>query len=145
MITYVTLFFIVAGMAFALYYRSEERTRFLRRDADDIAAALKAGERWRADIRAAHAMPQADEKGIHLRNRTEDIHYFTRDNAVWRQVADRRPVLMLGNVKNSAMLKEQRQIVAGWKWDVELLTRQKNARVRPLFTFFAVQEKGATP
>ena len=145
-LVYIALFLVVAGMAFALFYRTEEQSRSLRRSAEDIAAVLKAGERWRADVRAALAPPSidsaADAPGIRIRSREGEIRYFARDGAVWRKgPASNAPVELLPRVQSTAFEKDQRQFVAAWRWTLELKKYRHQGSLKPVFTFIAVPEK----
>lgn len=139
-LTYIALFFVVAGLAFAAYYRMEEETRGLSRNAGDISAALRAGERWRADLRLA-TVPLQIENGsvIRIAQKTGEVRYEFRDGAMWRQSAGQpQPILVLERVKSSSMRPDRRQRVTAWRWELELQTRRVQASVRPLFTFIGV-------
>jgi hypothetical protein len=48
-------------------------------------------------------------------------------------------------VKNSKMEMDQRRQVTAWRWELELQSARKAARVRPLFTFEAVAPAARTP
>jgi hypothetical protein len=51
----------------------------------------------------------------------------------------------LSNVKSSKMQSELRENVTAWRWELELKTVKKTARVRPLFTFEAVAGSTSRP
>jgi len=139
-LTYIALFFIVAGLAFAAYYRMEEQARGLSRNAGDISAAVRAGERWRADLRLATAPPQVDNGNvIRITQKGGEVRYIFRDKAVWRQSAGQpSPILILERVKSSSMQSDRRQRVTSWRWELELQTRRVEASVRSLFTFIGM-------
>jgi len=144
---YLALFFLVGWLAFEAFYRTWDHTRALNRGADEIAATLKAGEQWRADVRAAVAAPetveQGDSKVFRLRQKGREVNYVFRTNTVVREVEGLPPVVLLANVKACAIEKEQRRQVLALKCEIELKTRQKSAHVRPLFTFTAVSGEAA--
>ena len=52
-LVYIAVVVTLLGVAYAAMYRCVDRSFALRRNADDITSALHAGERWRADVRAA--------------------------------------------------------------------------------------------
>src|SRR5438105_12099409 len=52
-LVYIGLSFLLLGVGFAAMYRCIDNSVGLRRSSDDITSALHAGERWRADVRAA--------------------------------------------------------------------------------------------
>ena len=145
-LTYLVLFFIVTGLAFAAYYQMEEQTRGLNRNAEDINAALHAGERWRADMRLATAAPRIENGNeIHIAQKAGEVRYAFRDGGVWRQgTGAPSAVLVLDRVKSSSMQAERQQRVTAWRWEVELQSRRRiEASVRPLFSFTAVPGKEA--
>ena len=142
---YLGLWVVVVGLAFSAFYRSLGYNRQLSRYSDDIAVALKAGERWREDIRQATAPPQnvTDERNhqeaLHILQKTNEIIYVFAEGTLFRQARTNAPWLkILPNVKSSHMQKDQRQQVAAWRWELELTTKQKNPHVQPLFSFGAV-------
>jgi hypothetical protein len=143
-LVYVGVFFLVAGLAFSVFYRTEEQSRSLRRSADDIAASLSAGERWRADIRAASTPPVMAREALTIRHAAGEVHYFVRSNAVWRQVNDAEPLRVVDGVEAASFESDRREFAAAWRWNLELKRRRHSSRLRPMFTFSAVpQTKGA--
>src|SRR5213593_4873328 len=52
-LVYLAIWTVVVGLAFSAFFRCMSYSKNLARNADDIARALKAGERWRQDVRAA--------------------------------------------------------------------------------------------
>ena len=139
-LVYMAVFFVVLGVAFAAYYQMDEQARGFTRNSAEIIRAMQAGERWRADVRAATNVVQFGEnQELQLTARDGDVSYFFHDGAVWRQgVKEKHAVPVLENVQVSAMKPDERKQVQAWKWEVELQTKRTNATVRPLFTFLAV-------
>lgn len=139
-LVYMAVFFVVLGVAFAAYYRMDEQARGFTRNSAELIRAMQAGERWRADVRAATNVVQSGEnQELQLTAGNGAVSYFFHDGAVWRQGAsDKQSIPVLQNVKASAMKLESRQQVQAWKWEIELQTKRTNATVRPLFTFLAV-------
>ena len=138
-LTYLAVFFIVCGVALAAYHQMDEQSRAFTRNSDDIVRALQAGERWRADVRAAtNAVLLPETQELRLTTRHGLVSYFFRDGAVWRQGTNDSPsALFLASVKSSAMQPDARTQLTAWRWEVELKTKRTNATVRPLFTFLA--------
>jgi len=145
-LVYAFLTVLLFGVALAAFYRCVDGSITLRRNADDISAALLAGERWRSDIRAASGRI-ALEKGIEddmlmLAGTDEKIAYQFATNAVWRRIGDGNWVCAVTNVKSSVMLADVRAGVNAWRWELELRPRAKRpGSFRPLFTFLAVPER----
>jgi hypothetical protein len=144
-LVYLAIWGVVVGLAFAAYFRSVSYSKNLARNAEDIARALKAGERWREDVRAATGpfklvtWEASVAQALHIPQKTDVVIYLFKDGAVLRQRGTNTPwIPALSGVKSSRMEKDERRRVVSWRWEVELQNKQKVARVRPLFTFQAV-------
>ncbi len=144
-LVYLAIWSVVVGLAFSAFFRSMSYSKNLARNADDIARALKAGERWREDVRAATGPfklvtgEAGVEQALHIPQKTGEVVYRFIDGAVLRQTGTNAPwIPALSGVKSSRMEKDERQRVVSWRWEVELKNKQKVARVRPLFSFQAV-------
>ena len=149
-LVYCGLFVLLLTLAGQCYYRVEAHSRGLRRNADEITRALGAGEHWRQDIRCAQAAPRVTGMGtnaaVEVSTARGAIRYEFHDGAIWRQAADQpKPSRVLGGVLNSRMTPDPRREVQAWRWEVELVTQQKSARLKPLFTFEAALAKKGTP
>ena len=144
-LVYISLVFVILGMATAAFYKCFDNMKALRRNADDITQALNVGELWRADIRAATKPVQFDtnERLLRISHRDGDVAYKFTDAQVLRQTGSDAPwVVVLPKVENSQMQSNDLTQVAAWRWELELKTLRKPASTRPLFTFTAVP--GAT-
>jgi Tfp pilus assembly protein PilE len=139
-LVYIAVFAVVLNLSFVAYYRYEQHTRSLRRNADDITRALRAGERWREDVRTAIALPHVIENGLAIPQQSGEIAYVFADGAIWRQTGATR-VVVLKQVKTSTISDDSRQRVNVWRWELELASPQKVVLVRPLFTFTAVARR----
>ena len=121
----------------------------LRRSADDIANALHAGDRWRADVRAAGNQVQLEDTAggqlLRLTGASNEVAYLFATNAISRRFGAGPWLRLLPNVKSSTMKSNPRQDAAAWCWELELATRTqgsvKPGHIRPLFTFIAVPER----
>ncbi len=150
-LVYIGVIVALLGVAYAAMYRCVDSSLALRRNADDIASALHAGERWRADVRAATSQVRAEATDagqlLHLEGARGSVTYRFATNSVSRSVNGGPWLHVLSNVKTSAMTADKREYVTAWRWEIELQTRAygsvKPARVRPLFTFLAVPERSA--
>ena len=149
-LAYIALLAIILTMAFAAFYRAMEHSRDLSRNAADIARALQAGERWRADVRASTRPPRfetvGDETQLRLAGGAGEVSYAFRAGGVLRQVLPNTNwVEVLPRAASSRMFEERRRHVGVWRWEVELPGRQKVARVRPMFSFQAVASSAQKP
>ncbi len=146
LLVYIGLVGLVLGTGFAVMYRCVENTTVLRRNAEDVMAAVRAGERWRVDIRNAGQEVRTENTDcgpvMRLAGVKGQVAYRFQENSIFRQVQDRPWVRVLDNVKTSMMQADPHHNVAAWRWELELLPRAKGynkpGKVRPLFTFIAV-------
>lgn len=145
-LVYIVVSSILIGVGYSAMYQCIENSIALRRSADDITNALRAGERWRADVRAAKGQIQflSEEAGqiLVLPGERGEVSYQFSTNAVLRRVGSGPWASTLASVKSSSMEADVRQTVSAWRWEVELQPRfKKQGRLRPLFTFIAVPER----
>ena len=152
-LVYLVISSLLLGLAFAAFYRVMDNARSLRRNAADIARALKAGERWRDDVHRAAGpvrLVVSEDGGtvqaFHVPQRTgEVVYFFTETNVLRRADPDAPWVEALGAVKHSRLVRDLREGVAAWRWEMELDPGRKEPLVRPLFTFQAAAPAAETP
>jgi len=142
-LVYIVMLAVVLDLAYAAYYRCQTNSVNLRRNAQDIAVTTRAGERWRADIRAAAVPPKLDGNRLVILQATGKVVYEFADNTMWRRNGTAR-IAVLRQLRASTMQADARSQVTSWRWEVELMTTgKKPARIRPLFTFNAVAGGGS--
>ena len=134
---YIALVGVILVLAAAVFDKGMRESAGLQRNVSDIERALKAGERWRADVRAATAAIEVSERRLVIPQKSGSVVYEMGTNQVRRVESDKRAEVFLANVQGSTIIEERRGKVIGWRWEVELERRRKEARVRPLFTFMA--------
>ena len=148
-LVYIGVSAALIGIGTAAMFRCIDVSMALRRSADDITRALHAGERWRADVRAASDRIQFealdDEKVMSFPTSRGEIDYYFSSDAVLRRVNSGTWVQVLTNIQSSIIERQQRSKVDDWKWELELRTKAKAGKVRPLFTFLAVPAHPQTP
>lgn len=147
-LVYLGLVMLLLGLGTIAFYRCFDNTKGLRRNANDITRAVNAGELWRNDIRAASRAIQVDETDLTIRipQREREVWYRFADTQVLRKTSKDAPWLpLLSKVQSSRMASDPRAHVIAWRWELELQTSRKEARVRPLFTFLAVPEPANSP
>ena len=142
MLVYISVFAVVVNLAFFAYYRYDQQMRDVRRNADDIVRAMRAGERWRDDVRDATAPPRAIENGVVIPRQSGEIAYVFADGMLWRRAAGSQTVA-LKNVRASTMSSDPRDHVSAWRWELELTSPKKAVLIRPLFTFTAVSGRSS--
>jgi prepilin-type N-terminal cleavage/methylation domain-containing protein len=139
-LTYIAVLTVVMALAYPAYDRCQRASRDLHRNADDIVRALRVGERWRKDVRAATGPIRASAVEFVIPQRNGDIIYRFTDGNLFRITNHQSPVTVISNVKASAMRADARDHVSAWRWELELAGRQTEVKVRPLFSFIAVAE-----
>jgi Tfp pilus assembly protein PilE len=146
---YVSMVFLVLGIAYQAMYKSMDASAGLRRNANDIVRAMRTGERWREDVRNATGPIRLEktndgETVLRVPQNYSEIAYRFTTNCVTRRSGKGEWLPVLDNVKNSDFIADQRNTVTGWRWEVELQTYRKAlSRTRPLFTFIAVPANSA--
>lgn len=140
---YLATFFVVATLAFAALHRAWAAHRSIKRSAEDIAAAVRAGEQWRADLRGAsgplEVSDQAGATWLRVPHGDGLIVYAFYQSTIYRFTSDRpNPVPLIQHVAESDMAPDRRGDVTPWRWELELKPSHAKARLRPLFTFLAV-------
>lgn len=149
-LVYVSCMLVFIGAGGMAFHAAIASSAKLRQNADDIVHALKAGERWRADVRQATGPLTVEEgvagRALYIPQEGRRISYLVVSNTVLRcsEPGDRCE-RVFGAVKTCEFVRDQRQKVASWRWEVELPARLKTARVQPLFTFTAVAREGKAP
>jgi hypothetical protein len=149
-LVYIALLALILGLAFAAFYRTTEHSTRLEHNATDIMRALRAGERWREDVRSANATPQvvsnAEAVTLRIPRGKGDIAYVFSGGVVRREESPggQREEL-LSSVRTSEFHRDPRQHVTAWRWELELQGKQKVARVKPLFTFQTVVRAEVKP
>jgi hypothetical protein len=148
-LVYISVIMALLGVGYAAMYRCIDSTLALRRNAEDIASALHAGERWRVDVRASTAQPRVEDTQsgqlLVLDSPRGPVTYRFGTNGVSRRLGETAWMNLLPRVKSSAMTADRREHVTAWRWELELQPRvtgsMKPGHVRPLFTFIAVPKQ----
>jgi hypothetical protein len=144
-ISYVAVFLILSAVAMGSFYLCWDHSKALISASDDISAALHAGERWRADVRAASGTitiePTDHGQVVKIPIGEKEIVYLFNSNKVERQAGSvSLPVLLLPRVIGSEMKPDPRNGVTAWHWELQVAQRRKEMHTQLLFTFEAVQK-----
>ena len=140
---YVSVFAIMLGGATTVVYFCWDHTQAMDYATDEIASALHAGERWRADVRAATGKitleTSATGEVVRIPEGAQTVSYRFESGQVSREVSGPgTPQVLLAKTKTSEMKLDARGAVSAWRWEVQLLPRRKEANLPLLFTFEAV-------
>jgi hypothetical protein len=144
-ITYVVVFLILSATAMGSFYLCWDHSKALISASDDISAALRAGERWRADVRAASGTINfeitTNGEVVKIPEGDKEIVYMFNSNKVQRQVGTASlPVTLLPRVISSEMQPDVRGGVTAWHWELQVAQRRKETHTQLMFTFEAVQK-----
>lgn len=139
-LVYIGVVVALMGAAYFVTYRAIDSSVVLRRNAEDVASAMRAGERWRNDIRSATNVVSEDGV-LRLLGTAGEVAYRFENNNVFRTRGGSQATV-LSHVKTSSMQPDPRKHVTAWRWELELLPRAKGytraSRIAPLFSFAAV-------
>lgn len=149
-LVYIAVLGLLLNLAVLAFNRCWDDSKHLRRNAEDIARALKAGEIWRADIRAAtgtiQAVTLADADQLVIPQPAGTVIYSFRHGELRRQAGPGGPVtLVLPQACSSRMQADARARVTAWRWELELAAAPKKPGLPPLFTFEAVPPQPQQP
>ena len=145
-IVYMAVLAILLGIGMAAFYFCWDHTKGLTYATDDIASALRAGERWRADVRAATGKigieTTTNGEVVRIPEFKNEIVYRFESGELRREISNmKNPQVLLPKVKNSRMESELRGDVTAWRWELELAERRKETHLPLRFTFEAAQTK----
>jgi hypothetical protein len=143
-LVYIAVFAVVTGLALATFYLCWENSRALRYTTDDVAAALRAGERWRADVRSATGTITIEHTAagelLRIPSGTNDVLYrFTAGKMHRQSSSSGYAESILTAVGASQMVMDRRGPVQAWRWELELEPHREITH-RPLqFSFEAAK------
>jgi hypothetical protein len=143
-LVYLAVFALLTSIGLAAFYLCWDHSKALIYATDDIGATLRAGERWRADVRNATGKislePSATGDLVRLPERERAVVYRFEAGEVRREIpALHTSQLLLARVKTSQMSVESRGSVTAWRWELELGLRRPETQLPLLFTFEAAQ------
>jgi Tfp pilus assembly protein PilX len=143
-LVYLAVFTILLGIGMAAFYFCWDHSKALIYATDDVESALRAGECWRADVRAATEKisieTTASGEVVKIPEGEKEIFYRFDSGEVRRQLASSEfSELLLPKVKASQMKMDMRGEVRAWRWELELAQRRKETHLPLLFTFEAAQ------
>lgn len=145
-LVYIAVFGLLLGLGTAAFYFCWDHTRAVVFTSGEIESALRAGETWRADVRAATGKisieTTATEEIVRIPEGEKEVIYRFTGGELRREIpSQNHSRLLLTKVKSSGMKTESRAGVTTWRWEVELVPRRKEAHLPLLFTFAAAQTK----
>jgi hypothetical protein len=144
-LVYIAVFALLLGLGTAAFYFCWDHSKALIYATDDIAAALHAGEHWRADVRAAtgniSVATTTNGEVVRIPEARQAVVYRFQAGEVRREIPALSHSQLLLHVKSSAMKMEARGGVTAWRWEVELAPRREETHLPLAYTFEAAQLK----
>jgi len=142
-IVYLAVFALILSGGLAAFYFCWDNSKALIGTTDDLAAALHAGEGWRADIRTATGPIERtairNGEDLVIPAGTNIISYrFVADTVTRATTASPGERLVLSHVKLSRMLADPRGDLRAWRWDLKLAPRRAQIKLPLEYTFAAV-------
>lgn len=141
-LVYIAVFAVITGLGLTTFYLCWDNSKALRLTTDDVAAALRAGERWRADIRGATGKITVENTAtgelLRIPCGTNEIRYDFTAGKIRRELTSSgfaEPVL--NAVETSQMVKDTRETVTAWRWELDLKPHRKVTHLPLQFTFEA--------
>lgn len=146
-LVYIAVFAVITGFAFVTLHRFYGQSHALRRNAESIAMALRAGERWRADVRLATGPVIAEEEAgrISIPRNDGTVAYYLEEGRLWRKAPEKPREPILDHVESVQLTRDQRDRVTAMHLDLELKRRAEKVNVEPLFRFTAVPGMEVAP
>lgn len=143
-LVYLAVFAILLGLGTAAFYFCWDHTQSVITTTNRIEFALQAGERWRADVRAATGKISMETttngETLRIPAGSKEIIYRFADGKLQREIPSQNCSFpLLAKVKTSDMKPETRAGVAAWRWELELAPPRTDAQFPLLFTFEAAQ------
>jgi hypothetical protein len=145
-ITYIAVFAILTAIGSAAFYLCWDHSKAVTYATDDIGAALRAGEHWRADVRDATGKISVETSAagevMHIPESGKEVVYRFESGQVRREVQGwQNADALLARVNHSQMSPETRDGVTAWRWELDLVVRRTETHLPLLFTFEAAQTK----
>jgi hypothetical protein len=145
-LVYIAVFGILVGGGTAVFYFFWDHSKALIYETNDIEAALRVGEGWRADVRVATGQisvtTTTTNELVSIPEAGREIIYRFESGELRRDIpAINDSRLLLAKVKTSRIETDIRGGVTGWRWELELVQRRKEMNLPLRFTFEAVQPK----
>ena len=149
-LVYISVMAVILALGLEAFYRCWDDNKAITRNGNDIVRTLKAGEMWRADMRAAtgpiNLVTTNSEQILRIPSGKQELIYSFVDGEIRKRTDESSTWhVVLPKVKSSQMEIDKRDQVTAWRWEVELTSQRRDGKMRPLFSFEVVPGNSATP
>jgi hypothetical protein len=147
-LVYLAVVSIVFGFGLLLFHGVVKSSQRFRQASEEMIMALRTGERWREDIHAATAPVELSRNAqgwmLRVPRAGGDSTYVFASGELRRSRRGSGEMqVVLSGVKSLEWRREDRGALQVWRWELELESRVLRSRLRPMFTFLAVQSDEA--
>jgi Tfp pilus assembly protein FimT len=141
-LVYIAVFAILLGIGTAAFFYCWDHTQANMATASEVESALRAGETWRADVRAATGKITVSEgtegEVVEIPGPAGKVVYRWVEGELLRENGpSNHPRLLLQRVVRSAMQTETRAGVPAWRWELELKPPRRMPNFPVRFTFLS--------
>lgn len=141
---YLAVFGILLGGGTTVFYFCWDHTRAIITTSHEVQDALLAGERWRADVRAAtgkiSVTPTATGETMTIPTGRKTVIYQRTGSELRREISGQNaPAIVPFKIAASEMEPAARNGATAWRWELQIAPRFKAARLPLRFTFAAAQ------
>ena len=155
---YLAAFLVVSSLAFSLFFSGFDRGKKIREAAEDINRVASFGDRWRCAIRKAEEVKLDKERLVLYKSGKPFLYYELFNGGIWKSFESSKYwYLVLDGVKSCRFKSRKKsdfsvcsidntEIIESsdneniWQVEIELKSRIKNGKIKPLFCFVAVLE-----
>lgn len=147
LLVYIVSLLAVSGVAFTAVNRMWSATGRMGSTVDDTTASLRAGERWRIDLRKASAPPRIEENGsvCLLQSGTNRVAWFHFEGRLWRQAGSLPAIAWCDRVESCRFTPDLRKHVRAHRLELALFKRSSRSPLPLRFDFTAVHPTPPAP
>jgi hypothetical protein len=141
-LVYIAVYAILLGVGTAAFFYCWDHTRATITTANEVESILRAGETWRADVRASTGKITVSEASggevIEIPESAGKVVYRCVDGQLLRENGSPNPRLLLEKIVHSTIQSEDRAGVAAWRWELDMAPPRQMPRFPIHFTFLSV-------
>lgn len=144
-LVYLSLWMVVVGLGFGLFYRVYTQSKHLERATDDVVQVLRLGEEWRSEVRGQGKIELrgGDVGGVEFMVGDGVGYRFAGTNVFRMGMGEGEWRRVLTGVERCDFHRDEVGGVVAWRWELQLSKRSMHAAVVPRFSFQAVPGGGA--
>lgn len=140
-LVYIAVFMMVVGLTYQCFHMFLKNSQNLKKATEDIIRVTQIGDRWREDIRNADSI-KYDNGILFLNKDGRESCYSFKDNALqFRGAAlDSQWKILSDRIGECIFTETAHKGFSAWEMNIELKVRNEKSKVKPLFSFMAVNK-----